>query len=61
MLLTDVAIAHTKRAGKSGPAEIFIMHPFETSKSRNVGKYELLRTISTVGQKSRNQSTHVIQ
>lgn len=59
MLLTDIAIAHTKRAGKSGPPELFIMHPFENSRGRNVGEYELLRNFSVDGRKSRNQSTHV--
>jgi hypothetical protein len=59
MSLIDIAIEHTKRAGKSGPAELFTMHPFETIRGKNVGKYELLRSISKPGQQSTNQSAHV--
>ena len=61
MLLTNISNEHTKHAGKTGPAEDFIMHPFETTIGKNVGKFELLRTISKPGQKPKNQSTHVIK
>jgi len=57
--LTDIAIGHVKRAGKSGPSKFFVMHPFEVTRGTNVGKYELLRNTAKSGEKQKNRSVHV--
>ncbi len=59
MPLTDIAIGHTKLAGKSGPSAFYILHPFEVTRGPNRGKYELLRDTSKPGEKQKNRSAHV--
>ena len=59
MLLTDIAIEHTKKSRKGGPDETFLMHPFENSRGNNAGMYEILRDINESGQKKCKRSVHV--
>ena len=60
MLLTDIAIAHTKKARKGNEADQnFIMHPFENTQGANAGKYEILRDINGLGEKPVKRSAHV--
>lgn len=59
MLLTDIAIAHTKKSRKGEPDQHFIMHPFENSQGEGAGKYEILRDINGPGEKPMKRSAHV--
>lgn len=60
MLLTDIAIAHTKKARKGNePDQDFIMHPFQNSQGEGAGKYEILRKISGPGEEPQKRSAHV--
>ncbi len=60
MLLTDIAISHTKKSRKKGePDQEFIMHPFENSQGEGAGKYEVLRNINGPGEKPVKRSAHV--
>jgi hypothetical protein len=59
MLMTDIAIEHTKKSRKGGPDETFLMHPFENSKGADTGKYEILRDIVEAGQPRQKRSAHV--
>ena len=59
MLLTDIAIKHTKKSRKGEPDATFVMHPFENSQGANAGKYEVLRDIVRTCQPKRKRSAHV--
>lgn len=59
MLLTDIAIVHTKKSRKGEPDQHFIMHPFENSQREGAGKYEILRNITGPGEKPIKRSAHV--
>lgn len=59
MLITDIAIEHTKKSRKGGPDETFLMHPFENSQGTNAGKYEVLIESVEPGQGKCKRSIHV--
>ena len=59
MLLTDIAIAHTKKSRKGAPDQHFVMHPFENSQGESAGKFEILRNINAPGEKPVKRSAHV--
>jgi hypothetical protein len=59
MLLTDIAIVHTKKSRRGGPDETYLMHPFENSIGANAGKFEILRDITEPGHAKVKRSTHV--
>jgi hypothetical protein len=59
MLMTDIAIEHTKKSRKGGPDETFLMHPFENSRGSHAGKYEVLIEIVKPGQGKCKRSIHV--
>lgn len=59
MLLTDIAIEHTKKSRTGAPDVTYQMHPFENSVGANAGKFEILRDITESDHKKVKRSAHV--
>ena len=59
MLLTDIAIEHTKKSRVGGPDGVYQMHPFENTTGANAGKYEIVRNINEPGHTKVKRSAHV--
>ncbi|MEO5794474.1 MAG: hypothetical protein ABIP34_05475 [Rhodoferax sp.] len=59
IILSDIAVPHTKKASKGKPEQHFILHPFEVTRGKNVGLYEVLRAVPRPNGESKNRSTHV--
>ncbi len=59
MLLTDIAIKHTKKSRTGAPDVTFLMHPFENSVGPNAGKFEILRDITEPDHENVKRSAHV--
>lgn len=59
MLLTEIAIEHTKKSRLGGPDAVYLMHPFENAIGANAGKYEILRDINEPGHAKVKRSAHV--
>lgn len=59
MLLTEIAIVHTKKSRIGEPDAVYRMHPFENSIGANAGKYEILRDIAEPGRFKVKRSAHV--
>ncbi|MBA3058647.1 MAG: hypothetical protein KJ614_00150 [Gammaproteobacteria bacterium] len=46
MLLTDIAVEHTRVSKQNGVRQTFLLHPFTNTQRDTLGKFEIVRDIS---------------
>lgn len=59
MLLTDIAVVHTRVSKKNGVGQDFLLHPFTDTQRDTLGKFEIVRDISEPGRKEVKRSAFV--
>ena len=59
MLLTDIAVEHTRVSKQSGVRQTYLLHPFTNTQRDTLGKFEIVRDISEPGFKEVKRSTFV--
>ena len=59
MLLTDIAVEHTRVSKKDGARQTFVLHPFTNTQRDTLGKFEIVRDINAPGGKEVKRSTFV--
>ncbi|MBK1684667.1 hypothetical protein [Rhodoferax fermentans] len=59
MLLTDIAVEHTRVSKQNGVRQTFVLHPFTDTQRDTLGKFEIVRDIREPGLKEVKRSTFV--
>ena len=59
MLLTDIAVEHTRVSNKDGVRQTFLLHPFTNTQRDTLGKFEIVRDIGEPGFKAVRRSAFV--
>lgn len=59
MLLTDIAVEHTRVAKNNGVRQTYLLHPFTDTQRDTLGKFEIVRNVSEPGLKEVKRSTFV--
>lgn len=59
MLLTDIAVEHTRVSKQTGVRQTYLLHPFTDTQRDTLGKFEIVRAISEPGLKEVKRSTFV--
>jgi len=59
MLLTDIAVEHTRVSKQNGARQTFVLHPFTNTQRDTLGKFELVRDIREPGFKDVKRSSFV--
>ncbi len=59
MLLTDVAVEHTRVSKKDGVRQTFLLHPFTNTQRDTLGKFEIVRDVREPGFKEVKRSAFV--
>lgn len=48
MLLTDIAVEHTRASKQNGVRQTFLLHPFTNTQRDTLGKFEIVRDIRDI-------------
>lgn len=59
MLLTDIAVEHTRVSKQNGVRQTFVLHPFTNTQRDTLGKFELVRDMREPGFKDVKRSSFV--
>jgi hypothetical protein len=59
MLLTDIAVEHTRVSKKDGVRQTYLLHPFTNTQRDTLGKFEIVRDIREPGFKEVKRSAFV--
>jgi hypothetical protein len=59
VLLTDIAVEHTRVSKQNGVRQTFLLHPFTNTQRDTLGKFEIVRDIREPGLKEIKRSTFV--
>jgi len=59
MLLTDIAVEHTRVSKQNGLRQTYLLHPFTNTQRDTLGKFEIVRDIREPGFKDVKRSTFV--
>lgn len=59
MLLTDIAVEHTRVSKQNGVRQTFVLHPFTDTQRDTLGKFEIVRDIREPGLKEVKRSSFV--
>ncbi|TXH88055.1 MAG: hypothetical protein E6Q78_12470 [Rhodoferax sp.] len=59
MLLTDIAVEHTRVSKKDGVRQTYLLHPFTDTQRDSLGKFEIVRDVREPGGKEVKRSTFV--
>jgi hypothetical protein len=59
MLLTDIAVEHTRVSKKDGVRQTYLLHPFTNTQRDTLGKFEIVRDVREPGFKEVKRSAFV--
>ena len=59
LLLTDIAVEHTRVSKNNGVRQTYLLHPFTDTQRDTLGKFEIVRDISEPGFKEVKRSAFV--
>ena len=59
MLLTDIAVEHTRVSKQNGVRQTYLLHPYTNTQRDTLGKFEIVRDISEPGFKEVKRSAFV--
>lgn len=59
MLLTDIAVEHTRVSKKDGARQNYLLHPFTDTQRDSLGKFEIVRDVREPGGREVKRSTFV--